>query len=34
MIRGFLIADIESSLSATIAAEAGKRVQLYAGAFI
>jgi hypothetical protein len=34
MIRGFLIADIESSFSAAIAAEAEKRVRLYAGAFI
>jgi hypothetical protein len=34
MTRGILIAGIESSLSAAIAAEAGKRVEKYAAAFI
>jgi NAD(P)-dependent dehydrogenase (short-subunit alcohol dehydrogenase family) len=34
MTRGILIAGIESSLSAAIAAEAGKRVEQYAAAFI
>jgi hypothetical protein len=34
MTRGILIAGIESSLSAAIAAEAGKRVERYAAAFI
>jgi NAD(P)-dependent dehydrogenase (short-subunit alcohol dehydrogenase family) len=34
MTRGILIAGIESSLSAAIAAEAGKRVDQYAAAFI
>jgi hypothetical protein len=34
MIRGILIAGIESSLSEAVAAEAGKRVEQYAAAFI
>jgi hypothetical protein len=34
MTRGILIAGIESSLSAAIATEAGKRVEQYAAAFI
>jgi NAD(P)-dependent dehydrogenase (short-subunit alcohol dehydrogenase family) len=34
MTRGILIAGIESSLSAAVAAEAGKRVEQYAAAFI
>jgi hypothetical protein len=34
MTRGILIAGIESPLSAAIAAEAGKRVEQYAAAFI
>jgi NAD(P)-dependent dehydrogenase (short-subunit alcohol dehydrogenase family) len=34
MIRGILIAGLESSLSAAIAVEAGKRVKQYAAAFI